>query len=185
MNLSDLSARRTPMILKRLHHLALRCMDARATAKFYTEVLGMELVACAGGDRVPSNNEFSPHLNLFIKMHDGSMLDFVDVPLSPAAQKDPNTPAWVTHIAIEVDSMADLLEIKRRVEAAGAKVLGPTDHGFCQSIYFVDPSGHRLEMSWTNDRSQLASLAAHAWDDLAAWEEQKKLGWDSRTETRR
>ena len=173
------------MMLKRLHHLALRCADARATVDFYTRVLGMELAACAGGDRVPSNNEFSPHLNLFIKMQDGSMLDFVDVPLSPGAQKDANTPAWVAHVAIEVASLAELNELKRRVEAEGVKVLGPADHGFCQSIYFFDPSGHRLELSWTNDRAQLESLAAHAWDDLAAWEEQKKRGWDLQNETRR
>jgi glyoxylase I family protein len=173
------------MMLKRLHHLALRCKDARETVDFYTKVLGMELAACAGGDRVPSNNEFSPHLNLFIKLADGSMLDFVEVPLSPAAQRDPNTPPWVQHLAIEIDSMAELLEIKRRVEAEGIKVLGPTDHQFCQSIYFFDPSGHRLEMSWTNDRPLLDSFAARAWDDLAQWEQQKARGWDAKTETRR
>ena len=155
------------------------------TVEFYTNVLAMSFAAAAGGDRVPSTNEFSPHLNLFIRMDDGSMLDFVDLPLAGAAQPDPNTPEWVRHVALEVASMAELMEIKARVEARGIPVLGPADHHFCQSIYFFDPSGNRLEIAWTNDRPLLASLETKAADELAGWEEQKRRGWDVATETRR
>jgi glyoxylase I family protein len=173
------------MIVKRLHHLAMRCTDARETVEFYTNVLGMVFAAAAGGDRVPSTGEFSPHLNLFIRMDDGSMLDFVDLPLAGAAQPDPNTPAWVHHVALEVASMEALLDIKARVEARGIAVLGPADHQFCQSIYFFDPSGNRLEITWANDRKLLASLEIEAAEALARWEEQKARGWDVAAETRR
>ena len=44
--------------------------------------------------------------------------------------------------------MDTLMAAKARIEAKGIKVLGPTDHeGFMQSIYFRDPSGHRLELT--------------------------------------
>lgn len=43
--------------------------------------------------------------------------------------------------------MDALLEGKRRLEATGVDVLGPTDHRFCQSIYFFDPNGIQLEMT--------------------------------------
>jgi catechol-2,3-dioxygenase len=36
---------------------------------------------------------------------------------------------------------------KSRLEAAGLDVLGPTNHGIFDSIYFFDPNGHRLELA--------------------------------------
>ena len=32
------------------------------------------------------------------------------------------------------------------IEAEGVDVIGPTNHGIFQSIYFFDPNGHRLEL---------------------------------------
>jgi glyoxylase I family protein len=163
--------------LKKLHHLALRCKDARKTVEFYTEVFDVTLVAAETSDIVPSTGEFSPHCNLFMQMADGSLLDFIDVPLAPPQGRDENTPPWVQHFAFEVESLDKLGEIKKRVEAKGIKVLGPADHGFCQSIYFFDPSGHRLEVTWPNDPGYLKKSVLTANDKLAAWENKKKQGW--------
>ena len=38
-------------------------------------------------------------------MADGSYVAFFEVPVSEAAQKDPNTPGWVQHLALEVKDM--------------------------------------------------------------------------------
>jgi catechol 2,3-dioxygenase-like lactoylglutathione lyase family enzyme len=54
--------------------------------------------------------------------------------------RDPNTPEWTQHLALEVDSMEELLAAKARLEADGIKVVGPTDHTMFQSIYFFDPA---------------------------------------------
>ena len=40
-----------------------------------------------------------------------------------------------------------MLEAKKRLEQAGIEVVGVTDHGFVQSIYFFDPNGIRLELT--------------------------------------
>ena len=166
------------MIRKKLHHVALRCKDAGETARFYTEVLAMKLAAAPSLDRVPSTGEFSPHLNVFLEMEDGSLLDFIDVPLSPEAMKDTNTPAWVQHLALDVGSEEALLEVKRRVQAWGGHVIGPVDHGFRMSIYFFEPSGHRLEMVWNHNLPQLAEMTLTAEADLARWQAKKKAGWE-------
>ena len=86
---------------------------------------------------------------LFFECADGSYVAFFDLPSSPPAEADRNTPNWVNHIAFEVPTMDALLEGKRRLEAAGVDVLGPKDHRFCQSIYFFDPNGIQLEMTVT------------------------------------
>jgi glyoxylase I family protein len=163
--------------LKKVDHVALRCRDARETHRFYTEVLGLELAAAVGGDLVPSTKEFSPHLNLFLELADGTMLDFIDVPLSDPAQKDPNTPEWVQHLALKVDTESDLLEFKRRIEADGREVIGPVDHGRVSSIYFFDPSSHRIEILWSYAPDYHAGRRETARTMLDQWEAKKARGW--------
>jgi glyoxylase I family protein len=138
----------------------------------------LKVAACVGSDRVPSTKEFSPHLNTFLAMKDGSLLDFIDVPLSPPSQRDPNTPTWLQHIALKADSMDELLDIKKRAEKLGVDVIGPANHGMCQSIYFFDPSGHRLEIAFDGDPAILEEMGQRADAVLAKWEAKKKLGWD-------
>ena len=79
--------------------------------------------------------------------------------------------------ALEVADEATLLEGKWRLAERGIDVVGPTDHGFCKSIYFFDPSGHRMEMTARSeapgDRDRFA-LAAPA--VLAEWETRKQQG---------
>ncbi len=114
-------------------------------------------------------------IHIFFECHDGSYIAFFDLPSSPPAQADPNTPSWVNHIAFEVPSMAALEEGKRRLEAAGIDVLGPKDHRFCQSIYFFDPNGIRLEMTVrTEAPGELDRMEVAATEQLAAWNERKR-----------
>ena len=60
---------------------------------------------------------------------------------------DENSPRWLQHIAFEVGSMDELNTARAKLEANGIEVLGTTDHTIFQSIYFRDPSGHRLELA--------------------------------------
>lgn len=59
--------------------------------------------------------------------------------------RDPNTPAWVQHIAFRVADRETLLAYKAHLEAEGVEVLGVTDHGAFHSIYMFDPNGHCVE----------------------------------------
>ena len=164
-------------MLERLHHVAYRCLDAAETVDFYSNVIGLRFAHAIAQDRVPSTQEFSPHLQIFFELGDGSYLAFFELAKAPAPQRDPNTPDWVQHLALEVKDAETLLEGKRRLEARGIEVVGPTDHGFCQSIYFFDPSGHRMEMTakteQAEDRHRFAQAAPAI---LARWEERKRQG---------
>jgi len=84
--------------------------------------------------------------------------------------RDPNTPAWVQHLAFEVEDEASLLAAKAHIEAHGIAVLGPTYHGIFKSIYFFDPNGHRLELACNiGTPQQLAELARLAPVMLEEW----------------
>ena len=163
-------------MFQKLHHVAYRCRDAQETVEFYTKVLGLKYAA---GEMTPEGarpyGEEVDLIHIFFECGDGSYIAFFDLPSSPPVQADPNTPSWVNHIAFEVPTMEALLEGKRRVEAAGIDVLGPKDHGFCQSIYFFDPNNIRLEMTLrTEAPGVLDKMESVAADKLAEWNVRKE-----------
>jgi len=161
-------------MLQGLHHVAYRCRDAGETAAFYTGILGLRLAHVIVQDRVPSTQAWSPHAHVFFEMEDGSYIAFFELANAPPAQSDPNTPDWVQHLALQVKDEGMLLAGKARLEAAGLDVVGPTDHHFCKSIYFFDPSGHRLELTTRTDGpGQRAQFAAGAQAKLEAWQRRK------------
>jgi len=135
------------MNITRIHHVAYRCRDARETVEFYRDVLGMPFTMAFSEDRVPSTKEPDPYMHVFLDAGMGNVLAFFELPAKEPMGRDPNTPAWVQHIAFEVPDMRTLLDAKARVEARGLEVVGPTDHGLFKSIYFFDPNGHRLELA--------------------------------------
>ncbi|WP_405234203.1 VOC family protein [Lentisalinibacter salinarum] len=135
------------MALKRIHHVAYRCRDAKETVEFYQRVLDMDFLLAIAEDEVPSTKEPDPYMHVFLDAGMGNVLAFFEIPNSPEMGRDPNTPSWVQHIAFEVESMDELLRLKKKAEDEGLEVVGPTDHSLFQSIYFFDPNGHRLEIA--------------------------------------
>lgn len=157
----------------RLNHVAYRCRDASETARFYRDVLGMPLAHVIVQDRVPSTQEFAPHCHLFFEMADGSWVAFFDVADEAEVNQQTN-PDWAQHLAMEVASLDVLAARKAALEAHDISVLGPIDHGFISSIYFHDPSGHRLELACrTHAAAELHHFAAAAPAALAAWDQRK------------
>ena len=140
------------MKIKKIHHVAYRCKDAKETVEFYQDVLNMDLVLAIAEDFVPSTKAPDPYIHIFLDAGQGNVLAFFEIPNSPPMGRDENTPQWVQHIAFEVEDMDVLLKAKQHIVATGLDVIGPTDHHIFQSIYFFDPNGHRLELCANIDR---------------------------------
>ena len=178
------------MSIKKIHHVAYRCRDARETVEFYQDMLDMDFMLVFAENRVPSTKEPNPYMHVFLDAGMGNILAFFELPHSPKMGRDNNTPEWVQHIAFEVADMEALLETKAKVEAAGIEVLGPIDHSLFKSIYFFDPNGHRLELAVNTPISQdkmekiqsLAPAMLEEWDRTklpprhTAWLHEKELG---------
>jgi glyoxylase I family protein len=165
----------TPVKLRRIHHVAYRCKDAKATADWYAQILGMEFTTAFAEDHVPSTGEYDPYMHIFLDCGGGNVLAFFELPNQPEMGKDPNTPAWVQHIAFEVADMDALLVAKSHIEAQGIDVVGPTFHGIFRSIYFFDLNGHRLELACNiGTAEQVAELKRVAPLMLQEWSETKK-----------
>lgn len=170
------------MICKGLHHAAYRCNDAKETVEFYTKVVGLKFVHAMGEDHVPSTGKYSPHIHIFFQMEDGSCIAFFECPNDEGDKsgRDPNTPDWIQHFAMRVENMEILLDAKKRLEEMGIDVVGPTNHDdFLHSIYFFDPSGHRLELSVDSSTlEQNAQFQKEAMDVLELWSQTRD--WSQR-----
>ncbi len=100
------------MNLKRIHHVAYRCNDAKETVDFYRNVLGMEFQLAFAEDTVPSTKAPDPYMHVFLDAGMGNVLAFFELPNAPPMGSDPNTPAWVQHIAFEASDTEALGEAK-------------------------------------------------------------------------
>ncbi|MEY4269126.1 MAG: hypothetical protein RLZZ58_342 [Pseudomonadota bacterium] len=142
-----MSAPAPPFALGGVHHAAYRCRDAKQTVQWYERVLGMRYTTAFAEDHVPSTGEYDPYMHVFLDAGNSNILAFFELPNQPDMGRDPNTPAWVQHMAFRVATVAELLAAKAHIEGQGVDVLGPTHHGIFQSIYFFDPNGHRIELA--------------------------------------
>jgi catechol 2,3-dioxygenase-like lactoylglutathione lyase family enzyme len=165
-----MNLKNTVCTVKGLHHFAWRCRNAEETRRFYEDVLGLPLVHVIRADHVPSTGAYCPYVHIFFEMADGSCIAFFDLGDNTAAEASPNTPAWVNHLALRVDTREELLESRKRLEDAGVEVLGITDHDFVESIYFFDPNGIRLELTVpTAEKEDLVHYAADAHRIFSEW----------------
>ncbi len=164
----------TPTI-QGFHHVAYRCKDAKETVEFYNGILGMDFQLAIAEDHVPSTGAYDPYMHIFLDAGNDNVLAFFELPEQPEMGRDENTPVWVQHIAMRVESLDKLLETKAYLEENGIDVLGPTHHGIFKSIYFFDPNGHRLELAADiGTPEQMSQLKSVAPDMLKEWSETKK-----------
>ncbi len=148
-----------------LHHLAISTSDIKAQIAFFTDKLGMELVALYWMHGVKDA------WHGFLRLNDESSIAFVQQPGNAAAPvrlgethsgnaAAPSAPGTMQHVALKVRDEAELDLMKNRLRARGVPVIGPIDHGFCRSIYFAGPEHLSLELSCSG-----APIDPAAWID--------------------
>ena len=142
---------------------------------FYRDVLDMEFKLAIAEDKVPSTGAPDPYMHVFLDAGNDNVLAFFELPNSPEMGRDEQTPEWVQHVAFEVTSFEELTRYKKRIEDTGREVIGPVNHGIFDSIYFFDPSGHRLELAVNKGtEEQMQQLKDIADEMLEEWSVTKK-----------
>ena len=163
--------------LNGVHHVAYRCKNAKETVEWYQKYLDANFILAIAENQVPSTKEPDPYMHIFIDIGGGNILAFFELPTKQPmiAPSDANTPSWTQHLALKVDSIDTMLQVKAKMEADGIEVIGPTDHTLFQSIYFRDPSGHRLELAANTATPKMNQMLDEVkWDMLNEWDRTKK-----------
>ena len=139
----------------RLHHTAYVVKNLEATRQFYEDILGFPLVAtwCEQEELFGSERTYC---HCFFGLADGSALAFFQ--FANSADQDEFGPELISspfrHVALNVDK-ATQAELERRIAAAG--LVEPQtyvlEHGYCRSVYAVDPDGMIVEFTCDADHS--------------------------------
>lgn len=158
--------------VKSFNHVAMPTNNTAETYRFYTEVLGFKLLSAVREEVVPSTGDEGPFLHTFFALEDGSCMAFFEVEGQAYAGRDDGVPSWIRHFAMNVDSHESLLAWKERLESHGLEVRGVVDHeGIWQSLYFFDPNGLRLELTY-QQRELTEQDRQHGEDLVRQWIEQ-------------
>ena len=134
-----------------ISHIALAVKDIEETHRFYTEVMGFDLVkveiASMRGGR-------ARHAFYSTGSPDDQMIAFWDLRGVPGFEdgyrtdisRDLGLDPFTNHLAFQADSLDDLAAKRQRMTDAGLDVV-EIDHGWIQSIYAEDPDGNVVEFA--------------------------------------
>jgi catechol 2,3-dioxygenase-like lactoylglutathione lyase family enzyme len=133
----------------RLHHTAYVTRDMEATRKFYEEVIGLPLVA-TWSESDELFGKMRTYCHCFFGLGDGGALAFFQFS-DPGDQQEfgPQMPfSPFHHVALKVDAETQKA-IEERIRLAGysAPETYILEHGYCRSVYIVDPNGMILEFT--------------------------------------
>jgi catechol-2,3-dioxygenase len=127
------------MGVKALGHAVLRVRDLERSLAFYRDTLGLKEVARYGARMVFLSCGENHHDLALQEIGKGAPA------LNPAA-------VGLYHLAFKVgDNLQDLVEMKRRLEAAGVQILGASDHNVSKALYVLDPDGIEIELYTDED----------------------------------
>jgi catechol 2,3-dioxygenase len=131
---------------KHLGHLVLRVQDVSRSEKFYTHILGLEVVS----------REFGM---VFLRASASRSHELALAPLKEGISASTPSQGGLSHFAWQMESLDDLRKMYRHLKQEGVEIAGKGDHGISIGVYFLDPDGNRIEVfyelpqeSWPSDR---------------------------------
>ncbi len=114
-----------------IHHVGLHATDPAASATFYRDLLGMEIVGGSAADHPLGATAF---LSSRPDEESHEIALFAD-------------PRYA-HVAFKVASLQELRAVHARVVAKGLPIKLAFNHGVSFAFYFDDPDGNLIEVYW-------------------------------------
>ena len=123
-------------------HVHLKVADIERALSFYCGVLGFEITARIGrGAAFISAGGYHHHIGL-------------NTWESKGGSPPPPGTTGLYHVAILYPTRAGLADALRRLNEAGIKLDGASDHGVSEALYLRDPDGNGIELYWDRPRER-------------------------------
>ncbi len=124
-------------MLLRIHHAAIICSNYELSKQFYTEILGLPIIA-------ENYRRDRDSYKLDLALPDGSQIELFSFP-NPSARPSRPEARGLRHLAFAVHNVAD---VKKMLEAKGVAVEPIRVDEFTNKpfTFFADPDGLPLEI---------------------------------------
>jgi catechol-2,3-dioxygenase len=124
----------------RLNHAVLFVRDVEESVRFYTDVLGFQVIPDMAGLKGAAFLRAPGSTN----DHD---LGLFEVGAAAGPSGAGRTSVGLYHLAWELDTLDELERLAVKLNEAGA-LIGMSDHGSTKSLYGRDPNGLEFEIVW-------------------------------------
>lgn len=124
-------------MLLRIHHAAIICSDYERSKRFYTEVLGLRVIA----ENLRAERQ---SWKLDLALPDGSQIELFSFPNPPQRPSRPEAQG-LRHLSFAV---RDVVQCKHALEAQGVAVeaVRVDEYTGQRFVFFADPDGLPLEL---------------------------------------
>ena len=140
----------SPIPINGVHHTARPTWKLAETVHFYRDLLGLPLLhAISARGWGPADH--ADFLHFFFDSGNGSTIAFfyyIDTTPPEFCEVRDDYRYRATHTAWRVESREALLDCRAKVEAAGIRIKYQIRHEVIESIYFEDPNGYSVEVTW-------------------------------------
>jgi catechol 2,3-dioxygenase len=124
---------------ERIGHVVIKVSDMARSRAFYTEVLGMEVM-----------NDTPQAGLLFLANHRRDHHELALIEVGPDAPKVDGRALGLAHIAFRLETPEHLEAAYKELKEREVPITFTVNHGITDSIYFLDPDGHELEVYCDN-----------------------------------
>nr|ART37644.1 E435 [uncultured bacterium] len=132
---------------ERIAHVVLKVRDLERSKKFYTEVLGMDVMS-----------EISMPRILFLANNRRDHHEIGLLEIGPQAPTPPANAVGLVHVAFRLRSEEELRAAHKELKEKEVPISFTVNHGITKSVYFFDPDGHELEVYCDNPPEEYAKL---------------------------
>lgn len=130
----------------RIGHVVLKVRNLERSRRFYSELLGLEVMF-----EIPGMAFLASH------RRDHHEIGLMEV--GPAAEAPKGPQVGLAHVAFRLAEEADLIKAYRELKERQVPISFTVHHGITKSVYFLDPDGNQLEVYWDVPADQRPAAA--------------------------
>jgi catechol-2,3-dioxygenase len=119
----------------KLGHIVLRVRNLERSKRFYTRVLGLRQTG-----EIPGRMAF---FSAGADSHDLAVMAIGEGAAPPQPDR-----VGLYHFAYQVATAEELSDWYRHFQTENVTIVGTADHGVSQGIYFLDPDGNEIEVTY-------------------------------------